>query len=612
MRLKSRKNIIILFAKYKFEFAVIAFVFIYLYPVLNSGFFYDDSLNSLIHGAKVNGNASIFDFIIGETARWAQGGRVFPLGPALCYPLFDVIVHTGNDMLIYKIYIVIMTLINVWLCGVVVEKITLSKKIKFISMLVIPAFFQVAVSTYNALYSFHGLLQSVMLFGLLSLLFAINSFEKQKKRYGILSGLFLACSMLLYEVGFIFIIPTVILIFYYKDGKFVDRIKRILPQLIVFTVIFLINVYARLTASIDTYVGVDINFNIVAIVKTFLKQLSAAFPLTQAIFNGVDILKVCSNINIIHIISLPLFAVLAYFIVFRTKTAPDQEKKQSIPVLIMIGIALIIIPCVLISLSARYQINDVKIGAGHLPVYAEWFGMALLTAGIFALINRKLKKKIVLYLLCLCIGLPVMFINISTMNTFFDETRPHNLIARSAMESAIKDGYYNEITEDNLLVYDNSTQFYAIPNENMFSTYSDRKIYAQNIVNYIEQNSQESEDYPVEKESDTYFTKEIYYTDDVGIIFKGMLMGTKIDAENALNNRVYLSDVKLYIYTKSNSDATYRFKYKDYTDGEHNIEKTVTIDLNDVSQISNPGENGRILYLNIDGYIDSNSVSLAQ
>lgn len=593
---ENKKGLLNFLNKYKFELAIMVFVFVYLYPILNSGFYYDDSLNSLIHGAKVNENAHISDYFIGSQYYWFNQGRVFPLGP-LVYYLFEVITYTENAVFFYKLFIVLLTLVNVWLCGVLIEKISHSKRLKLFVMLVLPVFFQIAVSTFNALYSFHGLLQNVMLFGLLSLIFMVNAIDRQKKRYVVFSTIFMACSMLLYEVGFMFIFALFVVTYINKDKKFVARLKSILPQLIVFVLILLVNVYARQNAIADTYEGVNLHLgSIAAIIKTFIKQFSGSLPLTQAVAGGVDLIRVNSQIIIQQIICLLLFAVLAYFIVFRLEGEDVKQNKRPNVILLLIGFIFVATPCALISVSARYQV-EVHFGASHLPVYAEWLGMAIITTVLFSIISYKIRKKLITYLLCVVIGLPAIFININTMNAFFDDTRASNVVARTVYENAINDGFYDEIGESDLLVFDNSPQFYALPNKDLFANYANRRIMSQDINAYLESLKTGATD----QTSGTYFTKEIFYNANGGVILKGDLLELRIDGAET---KVFIADAQLYIEMQSQDDAKITIHYNDYDDFNNYTEKSAEINLNEISQ------NGHIADLDSEGYIDLGSIHI--
>lgn len=603
LQIEEKRGFLNLIYKYGFEFAIMVFVFTYLYPVLNSGFFFDDSFNSLIHGAAVNQDVSIWELIIKDEKYWFEFGRVFPLGSFILL-LFNALAYASSASFYYKLYIVLMTLANVWLCGVLVEKISHSKRLKLFVMLVIPLFFQIAFGIFNALYSFHGLLQNVMLFGMLSALFAIYYFEKQKKTYMMLSTFFMACSMLLYEVGFLFIFIIMIIALVKKDRSITGRLKSITPQLIVFTVILMVNVYARLNADVAPYSGVAFHLDdLKTIIITFTKQFSAAIPLTQALLNRVDI---TGALGIRHFICLLMFILLLYFIVFKTKKTDDPKNMKSNILLILIGCIFVIIPCVLISLSLRYQTRDVYFGGGHLPAYTEWFGMALVATGLFSIISEKIRKKLVIYLLCALIGIPILIININTMNLFFISMKPPTVAAREAYVNAIKTGFYDEIDESGLLVYDNSPQYYALPNGDFFATYADRKIAAEDVNTYIETLQPDAIELTELNNSDkigTILTKEIYYDASGGIILKGDLDGIRVDAQDGTKTKILLSDVQLYV-DMPNEPKIMTVHYNDYIDDKQYKSKAFGFDLNDAVK------NGRIIVVESDGWIDINSISI--
>ncbi len=588
----------------KFELAITILTFAYLYPVLDSGFICDDSFNSLIHGAAVNRGVSIWDMIANDEKYWFDIGRVFPPGPFILL-LFDALAFAAKPRLYFKLYLVLMTLVNVWLCGMVVEKLTHSKRLKLFVMLIIPVFFQIALNTFNPLYAFHGLLQSVMLFGFLSILFTAYYLEKRKMRYMILSAVFMACAMLLYEVGFLFIFIIAAMVLINRNGSFFARVKTMIPQLIAFALILLINVYARLTAESISYWGVAVSLSdITTVAKTFIKQFSAAVPLTQAFFGGLNMKDALLSVNVRHMICL-FFAVLLYFIIFRIKRDDDQESAKPNMLVIVTGLILIVVPCALISVSARYQNIDVYLGVGHLPVYAEWLGMAFVATGLFSLIGKKIRSNILMYVLCAVVALPILVININTMDAYFIYMKPHSAVSRDVYTNAVRNGFYDEIDENNLLVYDNSPQLYALVNGDFFATYADRKMAALDINTYMQGLQVESKmpNKLEDGEPKARFTKEIYYDAVGGIVLKGDLDGIRINDAESSKSIIYLSDVRLYVDMPSGT-RTMTLHFTDWNDDERYSEKTVELDLRDAAS------GGHIVDIESSGWIDANSVRI--
>ena len=579
MHQKTIKCFLNFLNRYKYEFIIMVFAFVYLYPILKSGFVNDDVFNALAHGASVNRGVSVWNLIAENEYSWFVSGRVFPLGPFITL-LFDALALTANMSFYYKLYIVLLTLANIWLCGVLVEKITHAKRLKLFVMLVIPIFFQIAFISFNALYSFHGLVQSVMLFGLLSLICTISYFEKQKKRYVVSSAVFMACAMLLYEVGFMFIFAVILIALFRKDRSFWSRLRAIIPQLTVFLLIFLVNVYARMTADTSAYGGVEVHLSDMnAVFSTFVKQFSAAVPLSQVYFGRENISGALIFFNWRQLICLPIFAFMSYMIVFRMKKKEDQESNKSNLLTILIGSVFVIVPCLLISVSSRYQ-SEIDYGIGHLPVYAEWLGMALITAGLFSLIANAIKKKTPVFVLCIIIGLPILTVNICSMQGLFNALYPHAVVSREVYVDAIEDGFYDEMNDSNLLVYDNSTQFYALPHGDLFATYAGRKINTQDINAYKESlYGEEASAEPSGDEqtvfspakTDVYFTKELYYDADGGVILKGQLKSIGLNTESNVQS-IYVDHVSVYVYNEKDMTSI-KLIYNTEADNGEVVEK---------------------------------------
>ena len=149
----------------RFEIYAILFCILVLYEVIWSGTVHDDAQFYYLHGAEVCEKKSFlqltWDALVGNMMR----GRFFPLSIHAYFVYY--IVH--DNLMLYKSIIIIAVCVNIWQFGVLTYEIYNNKRVKIISMITLPAFFQVYNTYHNAILGYHLFMQ-IMVFFLLEIL----------------------------------------------------------------------------------------------------------------------------------------------------------------------------------------------------------------------------------------------------------------------------------------------------------------------------------------------------------------------------------------------------------------------------------------------------------
>lgn len=600
--MKDGNSLIGKISKYKYEVLILIFSFVFLYPILNTGYYYDDIFNATTHGAILNLYNSPIEMFFSIVGFWFGMGRVFPLG-FLCYFMYDAFNYCANPLLVYKLFLILANLAVILVFGILVEKLTESKRAKLISMLGSVLFFQATLHHFNAIYAFHGLLQATFLFGALSLIYAIDAVKTGKIKYRILSSVFLCFALLTYEVGFAFIIPVLIIPFILIKRDTKKSIKYIAPQALVIACILAVNLCTRIMAS-QNYGGTSVDISSLSLVAlTFLKQFIAAVPLAQTFLNDGVLQNAMRQVDIYDVVTLVLFALLSFFLFFKQKTQKEPAPNRNACLLIITGLSLWIIPSGLIAVSQRYQM-ELQFGIAHLPVYVESFGVICIIAGIILLLKSKFalsKKRPLIFILLMVFSLPVLLINIKTMSAFFDSTKADILVSRNVTEQAIKSGFYDEQNDKNLLLFDEGDNVFAMPCGDIFANYAGRKIEAYEINQYVAQHAEFSAtaEYKNDGNDDISVTKEIYYGLDGGVIVKGKLRGIAKDSQNEITS-VYLDCVQLYIKL-ADDKTSYVLDYIIRTDTNETVPQNILLNTLD-------DEKGHVFSLPEDETIDMRSM----
>jgi hypothetical protein len=283
--------------KHKFDMLISVYVFLSLSYVLLYPFIADDGAYLFIRGKAMLHRTGILDTLLTSLQGWTTQGRFFPFSS---YAL--IVMYYLTDNFLYKTVLVLCIVSNVLMFGNFVEKITGSRKVKYILMLLSTLFFQIVSIYASPMIAFHMFMQ--LMFGLLmlTLIYLHKYLDSQKTRYLVVSIICLFISLLTYEIAFTFIMIVSVYILFFRPAhprRFILVLFYSIPVLIV----GLINMYIKMKYPV-VYIGAVPSLDIAKIISTFLKQSVAAVPLSNYLFqkgNGVlspNLLSIIKNINV--------------------------------------------------------------------------------------------------------------------------------------------------------------------------------------------------------------------------------------------------------------------------------------------------------------------------
>lgn len=416
---------------------------------LESGYSGDDVLNSSTHGI-VYKNVSITDFTITVIKHWLSQGRVFPFG-LYFYGFYSVV----TSRVIYKFIIIVSVYLNCVLFGQYLKKMTGSERIKQYAMLLLPILIQLSAEYYSALFAFHMLMQLLLMWLLLTLLLLMKSIEKGKLYLSIISAGFLLVALGTYEIAFIYILFIFLTVYtYHHNVK--STLKSMIPQLVVYGLMLLVNAYFRLTMSRSGYAGITFNLDISAIGITYLKQCSSVFPLGRYFATygrpgyPYTLSELLAGVTLSDGVLIGLFLVISLLM---TRWTKNESPLKNMGVMALIGVLLFALPGMLIAVSVKYQ-NELVWGLGHLPSYIQSYGLLVLCTLLVYGISRikrggiRIPLKIcgmlvVVYLIC--VNQQVGRISVEGLNVYFRWPREN-------VENAVAKGILGEVKSDDLLI----------------------------------------------------------------------------------------------------------------------------------------------------------------
>ena len=206
-----------------------------------------------------------------------------------------------------------------------------------------------------------------------------------RKRWAVLGAYcaFHACAT--FEIGFVYIVPLFGLAWLYT-GQVRPALRLSVPVLAGEGVALAVNLGARavnalraagvLAGDAADLGGVSPSFDLPAILRTWLMQMSAGFPLNAMLFGKVRPGAIAWSDVACGV--LLAAAVLAALAAFKQLPAPKENL-----LLFLTGLAMLSAPALLIAVSPKYQQGgNVDWRHGYIPQTVESFGVGLMAAAL--------------------------------------------------------------------------------------------------------------------------------------------------------------------------------------------------------------------------------------
>lgn len=476
--------------------------FLIVSNLLTSDYFGDDLYNFYIPGLFPFQFQSPTELAIQSTIDWAKSGRFFPISKYVYY-----VFEYCQTVFQYKLFIVFLTVFNVFLFSYFIYYLTKSKKIFLVLLLITTSFIQYRYY-HDPMLSFHGLLHVVWILTIVSLLFYCKYVETKKSYNLYLSALFYLFAITTYEISFAFIVLHLFIYLYYKKFKKIENISiySLLPIIVTLTLMFILNVYLRSEANI-TSGPYKIDWELGLILKTFFLQVVSVLP-TSYYFefeNYKDFYTQQKSTIFIPLVSF-LFALVLVFVIKYKDINETIKKNISIVIgLSVFSILIMVLPATLISLSPKFydvenNINAVVFAKPYLPIYIQIYGLSLLITIILVSL-KKLIYKFIIYAALVC----VLFIHLVSNNEVIKKVNIPFKMDRIALETLYKSDFSNELEAGQIINYLGTEKPFHYTDFIRMHTKKDIKA----VINGV--NYDMSIEYSTNKE---YFTFNITYKDN--------------------------------------------------------------------------------------------------
>lgn len=551
--------------------AMFAFYLLLFRLVCQSGLSADDMWNSNVWASPYTGINKPWDTFTGQIMTWLRLGRFFPFSNLATY-----IFVMCPTIVSYKLAIVVATYLDNLVCSLCLRTITGSKLAGYLYMLLFPVLIQLTPEYDSGLYCYHMLIQSVVLFCFLSLYGLVRYIDTDKKRYAVMSAICFLIALGIYEVAFVFIF-VMIYVAYSRTKNFGKTIRYGLADGIVFGIMCLINIAARLFFKTGTYDGIDVQFHPVAVLVTLVKQCSTCIPLGRYIcarlkycypysdvynYSVPDLLK---ELEVLDFVTILLFAGLLFYMIHRMKDKREEIKKSS-GMLIVVGLLVFILPGVLIAISSKYQ-QMLGWCSGHLPAFMQSIGFAMLITGLFFALWSGIKGETgrrLLSVTCGILAAVIMLFSHVTGREAVEYMNSYRKYPQENVANAAKAGLFDDIVnnEDKVVfgttsyIYDISTsrQFYskfaraniyAVTRQNFYETVTDSETgagYSEEVIDSVNYRL-----YDVDSLEKEYYGVFNIANKESGALIIGKCVQIDWDADAEAMRHVWIDNPKVYI-----------------------------------------------------------------
>lgn len=496
-----------------------------------------------------------------------------------------------SSVVMYRIWILLYTILDILLVALLMLRLTKNKYSIYIIMILSTVSLNMwRMSDGNTLTTYEALVQRTLMWELFALHLYLSWFITNNKRYAILGTIctFLGC--LTYEIGYFTVFYMMVIALFENLKSLGQYIKRIIPVTVGTFISMILYIIASKNGTPSSDVTVSIAPN--AIFMTLVKQIAASFPLT-GIIHGNEMVDF-SSFNILDYVTPFLLALIVAVCIYKIDNylyLKDYIKY------ILLGILLLVLPSLLISITAKFQDS----------VYSDWTTGWIVTfvgsLGI-AIISYTIMMGVLYFIKIVYANnyvAKLLFVIFIFFSTFFVGT-----YSRFATEQNINNSYnanhYNikaDALENGLMSYTDNVEL-LISNEHIWG---DSHYAVKEFFNRFDTYSDFDVVFPFEYDSDQFMDGSTYYYSNLYNECRCIPLIGKVDNKDAET----INEVYIYI-DKDNIDEKVCIEYEYYDDnGDIKTANKVPIQI-DNNKLSN-GDKGYFVELE-DRNIISNSLRL--
>ncbi|WP_433739813.1 hypothetical protein [Pseudomonas putida] len=456
---------------------------IILLPYSKNGFWADDALNSQTWGMINRFDSSVIEFSNIVIQAWFDKyGRILLPWPFI-YSFFYIL----KSELAVRLADMAMFITHVSLTTLLLRRIGVSWRTIGLFILSLLALLQIRDS-WDPLAAFAGFSQGVGIL-LTSSLLMLHKWHKTKSvAWLAASSLIAVLSMTFYETNIVYAPIAIVTILTSNHSRKIRNTAIVFVPLLIFMTVSL---YVKQIA-LTPYAGSEVG-SLSAVPETFLKQLFGTLPWSFYLSAGKNEYPPHELFNAASTSTLAWGVMLLWSAIAIIVLRREHTKQPGMLMSIFAAGVLLLLPPVLISISAKYQ-SGLTWGHAHIPVYYQCFGLAFLLAAAVDQLARGAMANLAMA----CVPLVGLGVALNwTMNMHQSAVWDSVLREpRDSLVSAMQNGLFDEVRDGDVvlvegqpmhingnLIYQTIEKNFSIPNEAAVSKWfvspprADAKVY---------------------------------------------------------------------------------------------------------------------------------------
>jgi hypothetical protein len=415
---------------------VIAFCAVAVAPALRTWFISDDAINSNRITMAVSHGVDLPSIIKGDAGSWLHSGRLFPVNVAIMNATFAFF---GDAVRAYKAFLVVLSLLSVLTFIVSARSLGVRAGVAYGIAAMLPILWQLR-DYHDPVLAFNGFIQILFIFFALSLCALQGYVAGGRIRFLFVHALCFLLAILQYELAYCFLFFYCLLSFADTSAPPARRVVALVPSFLLAGIVALASLYLRHRFG-NSYAGTTFSLHPAAFIRAFAWQVSASLPLVYGSFNH-DYALALGRAKFFLLISS---AVYGCFVVLVLERSASMAKRDRVPPWLVSGaLGLIILPAAIMSLTSKYQ-QDLGVGKGYLPVYFQYFGVAVLVFAL-AMVGLRRSRFVVAFFFS------ILFLANASMNDLVADKANDSAPYMTLLKAAMKGGIFSDLPDGTELV----------------------------------------------------------------------------------------------------------------------------------------------------------------
>ncbi|MFB3893029.1 MAG: hypothetical protein ACE15C_13510 [Phycisphaerae bacterium] len=429
--------------------AVISCTVMSLWPLLSSGYYSDDLVNSTIKGRVEMKGVSIWAGVVENNRELVVDfGRLLPTYFLLTLPFAYLL----PDLPPHKAAVLLLVAANLLLFYKLMRMLVKDYHVACLAVLLMPVLFQFRLY-HDPILSLCGMMQFFMTLMMVSAMAFLKYLERRRWWYLAASLISYNVCLYFYEISIPLVVLFLILAAGVHGGGIRSAARKVAPYVVSAVVALALAVLVRVLhdPAARAYGGIAPHLGASTLATALLAQLTAALPLSYHLFDPSHLFRGAGfgDIGPSAILPVIVFALAYWYLTGRMGAVATRQ-------LLLLGGALLLVPALMISMSSKYQ-EELEMGLGYVPVYVQYFGLAMLAICLLMLLHGKLapRWRRVLHL-AVCAALSAALLcTILDNRRVVDKANIDVHYRRAALVKALREGILAEVPDGaNLLILD--------------------------------------------------------------------------------------------------------------------------------------------------------------